>query len=34
MGAKKVNNNITVDAGLNILGKKIKKGIPSMKILE
>ena len=34
MGAKKVNNNITVDAGLNILDKKIKKGIPSIKVLE
>ena len=25
MGAKKVNNNIIIDAELNLLGKKIKK---------
>ena len=27
MGAKKINNEILVDAGLNLIGKKIKKGI-------
>ena len=30
MGAKKINNDILVDAGLNLLGKKIKKGISSI----
>ena len=30
MGAKKINNDITVDAGLNLLGKNIKKGISSI----
>ena len=29
-GAKQLNNDILVDAGLNIIGKKIKKRISSM----
>ena len=31
MGAKKINNDILVDIGLNLLGKKTKKGISSVK---
>ena len=27
---KELNNNLLVDAGLNIIGKKIKKGISSI----
>ena len=27
MGSKKINNESIVDAGLNLIGKKIKKGI-------
>ena len=30
MGAKKINNDILVDAGLNLPSKKIKKGISSI----
>ena len=30
MGAKKINNDIFVDAGLSLLGKKIKKGISAI----
>ena len=30
MGAKKLNRDTFVDAGLNLIGKKIKKGISSI----
>ena len=30
MGAKKINNDILADAGLNFHGKEIKKGISSI----
>ena len=31
MGAKKMNNDILVDAGVSLLGKNIKKSISSIK---
>ena len=33
-GNKKLNNDILVDEGLNIIGKKIKKGISSIWVQE
>ena len=31
MGAKKINNDTIVDDGLSLVGKKIKKGISSIR---